>query len=100
MYIGGGHASGASNEYIVMRYNPNSGEASCLPKSNKHWFAMASVNDQLFLAGGGRHSTDIQLLDIKGNHWITHSHPSLSTGRAGLTAVGYQNYLIVACGYE
>ena len=83
--MGGGQARGDYNRYIVMRYDPSSGEWSQLPKSTEHWFAMASVKDQLLLAGGGGGST-------------AKHYPRMPTGRAWSAAVGYQQYLIVACG--
>ena len=97
--MGGGNARGDNNNYIVMRYDPSRGEWSQLPKSTVHWFAMASVKDQLLLAGGVGGSTAIQLWDGEGHHWNTQHYPRMPTGRAWSAAVGYQQYLIVACGY-
>ena len=95
----GGFAGEANNEYIVMRYDPSRGEWSQLPKSTEHRFAMASVKDQLLLAGGEGGSTAIQLWDSEGHRWNTQHYPRMPTGRAWSAAVGYQQYLIVACGY-
>ena len=98
--MGGGIAREANNEYIVMRYDPRSGEWSQLPKSTVCYFAMASVKDQLLLAGGKGGSTAIQLWDSEGHHWNTQHYPRMPTGRASPAAVGYQHYLIVACGSD
>ena len=82
-----------------MRYDSSSGEWSQLPKSTARFFAMASVKDQLLLAGGEGGSTPIQLWDSKGHCWNTQHYPRMPTGRSGSAAVGYQQYLIVACGH-
>ena len=99
VYING-QAREANNEYIVMRYYPSKGEWSQLPKSTVCLFAMASVKDQLLLAGGEGGRTAIQLWDSEGHHWNTQHYPRMPTGRESSAAVGYQQYLIVACGYD
>ena len=98
VYVGGGYARGNNNEYMVMRYDPSSGEWSQLPKSTERWFAMTSVKGQLLLAGGAGGSTAIQLWDSEGYRWNTQHYPRMPTGRTWSAAVGYQQYLIVACG--
>ena len=98
LYIGGGDAEGGNNEYMIMQYEPSKGEWSQLPKSTERCFAMASVKDQLLLAGGGGDSTAIQLWDSEGHCWNTQHYPRMPTGRSLSAAVGYQHYLIVACG--
>ena len=97
VYING-QAREDNNEYIVMRYESSSGEWSQLPKSTVRCFAMASVKDQLLLAGGLGGSTAIQLWDSEGHRWNTQHYPRMPTDRAWSAAVGYQQYLIVACG--
>ena len=99
VHIGGGYAEKNSNNYVVVQYNSTTGEWSQLPKSTECYFAMASVKDQLLLAGGGGGSTDIQLLDSESHRWNTQYYPRMPTGRPFSAAVGYQHYLIVACGY-
>ena len=96
--MGGGFARENNNKYIVMRYDPSSGEWSQLPKSTERLLAMASVKDQLLLAGGWEGSTAIQLWDSEGHRWNTQHYPRMPTGRSSPAAVGYQHYLIVACG--
>lgn len=98
VYIGGGLAEEGNNQYVVMKYDPSSEEWSQLPKSNAHYFAMASVSDGLVLAGGGGDSTDVQLLDNARHCWKTHPYPKMPTTRPSPAAVGYYHYLIVACG--
>ncbi len=92
-------ASGLTvNWYDVVQYNSTTGEWSQLPESTEYLFAMASVKDQLLLAGGHGGSTAIQLWDSEGHRWNTQHYPTMPTGRAWSAAVGYQQYLIVACG--
>ena len=98
VYING-EAGEDNNDYIVMRYDPSRGKWSQLPKSTECCFAMASVKDQLLLAGGEGGSTAIQLWDSEGHRWNTQHYPRMPTGREWSAAVGYQQYLIVACGY-
>ena len=98
LYIGGGGARDSNNEYMVMQYEPSKEEWSQLPKSTVCRFAMASVKDQLLLAGGWGESTAIQLWDSEGHCWNTQHYPRMPTGRGQSAAVGYQHYLIVACG--
>ena len=99
VHIGGGLAEEGSNECVVVQYNSTTGEWSQLPKSTECYFAMASVKDQLLLAGGGGGSTAVQLWDSEGHRWNTQYYPRMPTGRPFSAAVGYQQYLIVACGY-
>ena len=97
VYING-DAMEDNNDYIVMRYDPNRGKWSQLPKSTECWFAMASVKDQLLLASGEGGSTAIQLWDSEDHRWNTQHYPRMPTGRSSPASVGYQHYLIVACG--
>ena len=96
--MGGGGAREENNRYMVMKYDTSTGEWSQLPKSTTYFFAMGSVNDNLLLAGGVGSKTDIQLLDSEKHHWTTWCYSGMPTGRGCLAAVGYQNYLIAACG--
>ena len=99
IHIGGGYAEESSNQYVIVQYNSATGEWSQLPKSTERCFAMASAKDQLLLAGGLGGSTAIQLWDSEGHRWNTQHYPRMPTGRPFSAAVGYQQYLIVACGY-
>ena len=82
----------------VLQYNPESGVWSNLPMTPVTGFAMTSLNGQLALVasrgGGGR----IAVWDSGRSEWV-HPYPPMPTGRGWSAAVGYQNYLIVACGY-
>ena len=106
VYCGGNYSS-----IGVVRYNPESGKWSKLPSppvtlTSLHDqfvndFAMTSFNDQLVLAGahGNGNDTRITVWDSGHSKWI-HPYLPIPTGRARSAAVGYQNYLIVACGYD
>ena len=94
MVYSGGYYSG-----YVLQYNPVSGEWSELPSHPVNGFAMTSFNDQLVLAGGGRGNDRITVWDSGHSKWV-HPYPPMPTGRAFSAAVGYQNYLMVACGCE
>ena len=88
------------NEYShdIVQYNPVSDEWSKLPSPPVQCFTMTSFNDQLVLAGGNGNDTRITVWDGGCSKWV-HPYPPMPTGRVFSAAVGYQNYLIVACGY-
>ena len=81
----------------VIQYNPESGDWSELPRSPVKRFAMTSLNGQLVLAGGFSDDARITVWDSGRSEWV-HPYPPMPTGRSQSAAVGYQNYLIVACG--
>ena len=60
-------------------------------------FTMTSFNGQLVLVGGEGDDDRITVWDSANSKWI-HPYPPMPTGRARSAAVGYQHYLIVACG--
>ena len=93
VYCGGNEA--LTN--TVIQYNPESGDWSELPRSPVVGFAMTSLNGQMVLAGGVGGDARITVWDSGRIEWV-HPYPPMPTGRAGSAAVGYQNYLIVACG--
>ena len=59
---------------------------------------VCSLNGQLVLAGGVG-DTRITVWDSGRSEWV-HPYPPMRTGRAASATVGYQNYLIVACGFK
>ena len=103
VYIGGGDASGSEknerekNESTVLKYD-KMGECFELPKSALPFFALASVSGQLLLVGGARDSDTILSWESKNKRWMSDNNLSLRTGTTSPAAVGYQKYLIVACG--
>ena len=59
---------------------------------------MTSLNCQLVLAGGsGDGDARITVWDSGRSKWV-HPYPPMPIGRSQSAAVGYQNYIIVACG--
>ena len=88
------YCGGTDTTDVVIQYNPRSGDWSELPRSPVICFAMTSLNGQLVLAGG---DTSITVWDSGRSEWVL-PYPPMPTGRAMAAAVGYQNYLIVACG--
>ena len=93
------YCGGTDISNVVIQYNPENGDWSELPRPPVKAFAMTSLNGQLVLAGGFGGSARITVWDSGRSKWV-HPYPPLPTGRAGSAAVGYQNYLIVACGFE
>ena len=83
----------------VIQYNPESGHWSKIPRSPLKGFAMTSLHGQLVLTSGFGDATRITVWDSGQSKWI-HPYPPVPTGRPQSAAVGYQKYLIVACGYE
>ena len=86
----------------VVQYNPESGEWSKLsmPPEELSGFAMTTLNGQLVLVGNHLEGDEqrITVWDSGHREWVLPYHP-MPTGRGMSAAVGYQNYLIVACGF-
>ena len=92
VYVGGGGSN------VVLQYHPGSGEWSKLPVPPVGDFAMASLDGQLVLVGGGRKGgNSLRVWDSTRGGWAR-SYPAMPSPRLGSAAVGYQHYLIVACG--
>ena len=94
--VGGGLATAKCQ---VLEYSPESGKWSRLPRAPVRGFAMTSLNGQLVLTGSAGISDKITVWDSGHGEWA-HPYPPMPTGRRKSAAVGYQNYLIVACGYK
>ena len=93
LYCGGNFLSACD----VIRLSPENRDWSQLPRPHIRGFAMTSLNGQLTIAGG-REDTGIRMWDSDSSKWV-HPYPPMSTDRWAPAAVGYQNYLIVACGF-
>ena len=95
---------GGSREMFhnVKQYDSKSGKWSLLQKAPVRDFCMTSLNGQLLLAGGGDSDGNdvntIAVWDSDRGEWV-HPYPPMPTRRSQSAAVGYQNYLIVACGW-
>ena len=94
---------GGSREIFqtVKQYDSESGKWSSL-KAPVRDFSMTSLNGQLVLAGGGDSDGNdvntITVWDSDRGEWV-HPYPPMPTKRSQSAAVGYQDYLIVACGW-
>ena len=91
------YCGGTDHSYVVIQYNPESGDWSELPRSPVRGFAMTSLNGQLVVAGGYGDDARIRVWDSGRSKWV-HLYPPMPTGRSKSASVRYQNYLIVACG--
>ncbi len=102
VYIGGGFAD-RGHQYIIQVCTPESDGWSRLPECPVKWFAMAVVNQQLVLVGGysryGRYQSTILVWDSTSQRWTT-PYPNMLAARYSPTAVGYQQFLVVAGGYD
>ena len=98
VYVGDVGGGSGSAECQVVEYSPESGEWSKLPRAPVRGFAMTSLNGQLVLAGSSSSGDRIAVWDSGRGEWA-HPYPPMPTGRGFSAAVGYQNYLIVACGF-
>ena len=97
VYVGGGGIF----SYDVLEYHPGRGEWSELPTPPVRDFAMASLNAQLVLVGGGvgGEGKILRVWEGARGGWAQ-PYPDMPTGRGGSAAVGYQHHLIVACGFK
>ena len=94
VYVGG---AGVSCD--VLEYHPWSGEWSKLPTPPVGNFSMASLNGQLVLVGGVGEGKILRVWEGARGGWAQ-PYPAMPSGRSSSAAVGYQHYLIVACGYK
>ena len=95
VYVGGGYTHKDEDRNAVLIYTPKGDEWSRLPQCPVRWFAMASVNHQLVLAGGQVGKTTILTVwDSTSRSW-THPYPPVPTVQSCATAVGYQHFLVV-----
>ena len=95
VYVGGGRIIDVG----VLEYHPGNGKWSKLPTPPVGNFAMSSLNGQLVLVGGGGKGKILRVWDGARGGWAQ-PYPAMPSGRSKSAAVGYQHYLIVACGYN
>ena len=95
VYVGGGAGGFIGDD--VLEYHPGSGEWSKLPTPPVVNFAMASLNGQLVLVGGSGDDEILRVWEGASGGWAQ-PYPAMPSGRSSSAAVGYQHYLIVACG--
>ena len=101
VYVGGGHTDW-SNNHIVMVYDISSGKWAKLPPYWARGFAMTVINNQLVLVGGQVHERYSKVLGVwraESKEW-THPYPEMSRARFRCSAAVYNEWLLVAGGYE
>ena len=85
----------------VLQHISDSGIWSKLPQAPANNFFMTSLMGKLVLAGGrdtrGEYDDRISVWDTDKGKWV-HPYPPMPTSRSQPAAVGYRQYLIVACG--
>ena len=103
LYVGGGYAgSGSYKKYIIMVYDINTKMWTTLPPYRLSHFAMAVINQQLVLVGGGDNVGDyskvlgVWVADRK--VWI-HPYPEMPTARYNCSVAVSNKWLVVAGGW-
>ena len=101
VYIGGGVANNLENMHKVMKFDLQQNEWTELLQYNAISFAMVPLANQLTLVGGWdlvkRKSINQIALSTTGG-W-TSPYPPMNTARSCLTAVCFNNYVIVVGGF-
>ena len=101
-YIGGGVAGNDRDSCTVMKLNLQQAEWTKLPQYSARFFAITSFNNQLVLVGGCDIKTlkqTNQIAVLVSGGW-THPYPPMNNARLRSTAVSFNNYIIVAGGYD
>ncbi len=101
VYVGGGYTDIGDDEFIIQVYAPENDEWSLLPICPVRWFALAILNQQLIVVGGYAHKcvqSVVMVWDHTSKSW-TRPFPNLPTARRSPSAVGYQQFLVVAGGH-
>ncbi len=103
VYVGGGWAARGEDDFTIQVYSPQSDEWRRLPQCPVKWFAMAIVNQQLVEMGGCSRNNQLQstvlIWDSTSQDWTT-PYPNMPTARCAAAAVSYQQFLVVAGGYD
>ncbi len=101
VYVGGGWTN-RENMYIVMTYDTHSGRWGTLPPYRTHGFGMTVIRDQLVLVGGGcadENGKSIGVWRSADKEWVD-LYPDMPTPRWRSSVVTYNEWLIVAGGYN
>ena len=105
VYVGGGHAGFTSpDNYVVMEYDISSGRWTKLPPYGAYNFAMTVINNQLVLVGGLKsgflHSSKVLgVWRAWSQEWMQF-FSEMPTGRSSCSAVVYNEWLVVAGGWD
>ena len=102
VYIGGGNSCTDADD-VIQVYTPEEDDWVRLPPCPVHYFAMATVNGQLVLAGGQMKEkpevTDKITVWTGSDKWI-YPYPQMPTPRSHASAFGYEHFLVVAGGKQ
>ena len=99
VYVGGGYADRAEDEYIVMTYDMQSCKWHTLPLYSARYFAMTTIHNKLILVGGYRanYVDQLGMWKTDSNQW-TRPFPPMPTPRSYPSANSYKHWLVVAGG--
>ena len=100
MYIHGaydGYGSWSSIIFTVMEYDTRLKKWATLPRYSSSYFTMAVINNQLVLVGGSYYSKDLGVWQADRKEWIR-PYPDMPTERSHCSAIGYNEWLVVAGG--
>ena len=100
LYVGGGVVGRGGNDKIEMAYDTSSGTWAMLPPYRASYFGMAVINTQLVLVGGIErgNKSKVGVWSAERREW-THPYPDMATTRSACSAVGYNEWLVVAGGW-
>ncbi len=104
VYVGGGYSDyGNKNDFIVMTYDTHSGRWGTLQPYRTHSFGMAVIRDQLVLVGGrdkdGKYCKSLGVWRTDSEKWVD-LYPDMPTPRSDSSVATYNEWLIVAGGYN
>ncbi len=103
VYVGGGYTTGSKNDYIVMTYDTHSGRWGTLPPYRTCYFGMTVIRDQLVLVGGKdkdwKYCRSLGVWRTDSEKWVD-LYPDMPTSRSHSSVATYNEYLIVAGGYN
>ena len=104
MYVGGGTTGEVRTDSAVFMHDPEVDTWSPLPNAPYRYTTMATLNNQLVLAGGraqtaNQSTNQITVWDSSSQEW-THPYPPMPTARRRAAAVGYLKWLAVAGGVK
>ena len=102
LYVGGGLASSTAKKQIVMEYDLEKDEWSCLPPYECTHFGMVVVNDQLIVIGGIHVATKTRssllgVWNMDSQTWM-HPFPPMPTARRSPSVMTHNNRWLVVVG--
>ena len=102
VYVGGGKAENDHDGIVVMKFDLQREEWTKLPQYSTRFFAMTSLANCLVLVGGydpvSKKETNMIGVSTSGK-WAN-PYPPMNTARVASTAFCFNNYIIVAGGWD